>query len=324
MRTWLQPLVLTSPPRAQADQAASGADRFGELFAAAERAEYRAQSPGQAAVSYAKAASQATGGNRRAAALNGEARAELKAGDPLRAAGTYKRLIAETETIDSQEARLSLIARDQIVSCYKLLGSRRDFRNAALDLYEFLIGHRFILDDDTYDFYRSEFEETLAHIQADLDRTQTDFLARLRNRAQQVNSVAIPLRAALSDVSGANSIVATVAVGSTGAQVAHVWTISNARALIERSLADPGPWSGVGVALLEEGANSETAPAAAVPADAVRATVPLARAPHWRVAAFPQSGSVDALASREVIRFAALLVLVFGTLGSVGCASSRR
>ena len=47
---------------------------------------------------------------------------------------------------------------------------------------------------------------------------------------------------------------------------------------------------------------------------AVLATLPLARAPHWRVAAFPQSGSVDALASREVTRFAALLVLVFGAV----------
>ncbi|MBI4471891.1 MAG: HAMP domain-containing histidine kinase [Acidobacteria bacterium] len=312
-RPWLQPIVLVSASRTEPEPAGSSLERFDKLFRAAEQAEYRELSPRRAVRLYASAALQATSGSRRAVALNGQARNELKAGGAFRAAGTYKKLIAVTENLDSREVRLSLIARSQLVSCYALLGNKRDFRGATLDLYQFLIGHRFILDDDTYDFYRGKVEETLATVQAAFDGLQTDLLARLRIRERQMNSVATPLRAALSKVTGADALVAMMPIGG-GAHAAHVWTISNARALLERSLRDPGPWSGVGVAIVEESGNSGTAPAAAVPADSVRATLPLARAPNWRVAAFPPSSSVGALASREVTRFAALLILVFGTV----------
>ena len=78
-----------------------------------------------------------------------------------------------------------------------------------------------------------------------------------------------------------NAIVSMTPLGGTSAQAAHVWTMSNVRALLERSLADPGPWSGVSVRLVEDGA---------VPAGAVTATLPLNRAPYRRVANMPESG----------------------------------
>ena len=37
-----------------------------------------------------------------------------------------------------------------------------------------------------------------------------------------------------------NVIVSVTPLGGTSAQAAHVWTMSNVRALLERSLADPG------------------------------------------------------------------------------------
>jgi signal transduction histidine kinase len=303
-RPWLQPLVLVSSRPDSKPQAASR-DGFENLFAAAEGAEFR-EKPRDAAALYAKGVSAAGTGIQRAKALNGEARSELKAGDPLRAAEAYKKLIDETETLDSEQARLSVIARDQLVVCYRLLQDAANFRSAILDLYQFLVAHRFILDDDTYAFYRRELDGTLTQIQQELDPIQADLLPRLRAREQLSNSIAALLRAP-------NALV-TTAIGSTGAQVAHVWTISNVRALLEHLLADPGPWSDVGVAIVEEGT---------VPSGAVPATLPLTRTSNWRVSTFPKSGSVETLASREVIRFAALLVLIVGTVVTVMVLAAR-
>ena len=44
---------------------------------------------------------------RRSAALNGEARAELKGGNARRAADAYRKVIAETETLDSEGAAVA-------------------------------------------------------------------------------------------------------------------------------------------------------------------------------------------------------------------------
>src|SRR5205085_1313456 len=112
--------------------------------------------------------------------------------------------------------------------------------NAVLDLYDFLIGHRLILDEDTYAFYRGEIDGPLIQVQPEL-------LGRLRSREQQLNSIATLLHAP-------NAIVSMTPLGSTSAQAAHVWTMSNVRALLEQSLGDPGPWSGVGVRLVEDAA----------------------------------------------------------------------
>jgi signal transduction histidine kinase len=315
-RPWLEPLVLVSRMHTNTDQLPTGPVHFDELLATAERSEHQAHSPGQAAVFYAKAASLATTTYARTAAFNGQARSELKAGEPVRAAGTYKKLIAGAETLDHKQARLSLIAREQLVVCYQLLGDRGNLRAAVLDLYRFLIGHRFILDDDTYAFYRGAAEKPLSELQREFDDIQRKVVASLRTRERLLDSIAMPLRA--------NAAVRMTQIGNSGTHMAHVWTVSSVRALLARSLADPGPWSGIAVALLEEAANSETAAIAPpVPDDAVSGIRPLAWAPSWRVAAFPQSGTVDALASRELIRFAAFLLLVFGTVVAAMVLAAR-
>ncbi|MBI4476004.1 MAG: hypothetical protein HY654_02460, partial [Acidobacteria bacterium] len=115
---------------------------------AAEQQEHRERRPESAAAVYARAAAQATTAGQRLEALNGQARTELKAGHPTRALETYKKLIAAANTLDGEQARWAVIARHQVVSCYELIDSRPEYADAALDLYRFLIDHRFILGDD--------------------------------------------------------------------------------------------------------------------------------------------------------------------------------
>lgn len=278
---WVQPLVVVSTSRVESEP---------EAFRAAEQAEYGEHSYAQAAALYSRAAAQAVSGKRRSAALNAEARTELKGGNARRAADTYRKVIVETETLDSEGARLALIARHQLAVCYRLLRRETEAADAVIDVYRFLINHRFILDQDTYDFYKNATKDAVAQL-------PPDSVTLLRSREQVIESVATSVRTAAATV-------AIIPVGSAGAQVAHPWTVVNAKTLLERSLADPGPWSGVRIILVDESDHPE----------GVRAPLPLARVPHWRVAALPQAGSVDALALREVIRFAVILVLVFGTV----------
>ena len=360
-RPWLQPLVLVSRGRLRSElssgvEAPSGvrlkpattdaeaANGFRGLLGAAEQEEHRLRRPDRAALLYANASAQAANAGERTDALNGQARAELKAGWPARALETYKKLIAAAWTLDTEQARRALIARDQIVVCSRLLGGGSPYAGATLDLYEFLLAHRFILDDDTYDFYRQRIDEALATAAPDVESGQGPLLARLRAREQQVNSLAVSVHALWNDArprSGLSGdkdddqgavryfateddrdpVVAVTVIRSPGAKagqadalVAHPWGASNVTALVERLLSERGPWSEVGIALV----GSSTPPAfssiAPVPADAARATVALAQAPLWRVAAFPKSGSLDALVVRDVTRYAGFLVLVFGTV----------
>ena len=301
-RPWLQPLVLAFSSQPNAEPASSTDKRFEELLAAAEEAEYRRQDPVRAASLYAEAAN-AGDVSRRAAALNGQARTELKAGDTVRAAGTYKKLIVQTEALDQSHARLSAIARNQLVSCYQRLGIKSEIVDAIMDLYAFLISRRFILDEGTYDFYRREVEGRLVSVKAEIDDTKANRLAGLRSRELLLDSIQPSVRWALSD-GGKSPAVTMNAIGDSGLKAIHVWSVANIQSLLERSLREPGPWAGVGISLIEDGVES----------DAVRATLPLTHAPGWRVTAFPKTGSVAALASREVTRFAVLLVLVFGTV----------
>jgi two-component system phosphate regulon sensor histidine kinase PhoR len=83
--------------------------------------------------------------------------------------------------------------------------------------------------------------------------------------------------------------------------------------LLEHTLNEPGPWSNVSVTLVEDDANPKAASSvSSAPVGAIRATQSLSRAPHWRLATFPRSGSFDDEVSRGVLRYSALLILVFG------------
>src|SRR5262249_10190547 len=137
--------------------------------AAAERAEFQGNIPIEAARLYAKALSEAKTSLERATALNGQARSELKAGDAVRAAATYAHLAEESDTLDHEEARLAVIAKEKLVECYRSLGNEDKAATAARQFYEFLIDRRFLLDVDTYDFYRKTIEFPAAQRELQLD-----------------------------------------------------------------------------------------------------------------------------------------------------------
>jgi signal transduction histidine kinase len=88
----------------------------------------------------------------------------------------------------------------------------------------------------------------------------------------------------------------------------------NLTALLMPLLAQPGPWTGLGIALIDPHRQAVFASIQPVPVDAQPASDVIVHAPNWRVAAFPSSGSLDDLALRDVTRYAAWLVLVFGTV----------
>jgi signal transduction histidine kinase len=85
-------------------------------------------------------------------------------------------------------------------------------------------------------------------------------------------------------------------------------------ALLRRLLSEQGPWSELGIALLDADAHAVFSSMAPVPVDAARAGTAVGGWANWRIAAFPSSGSLDALVARDVTRYALLLVLVFGTV----------
>jgi signal transduction histidine kinase len=276
---WLAPLVLKS---AEEDAITGGMEvsptSFDAAWAVAEKAEHREHSYVVAARLYAAASGLATTDSQRTAALNGQSRSELKSGQTARANQTYAKLIASADTLSPEQARLALIARDQILSS-------DPSPETATDLYRFLIRHRYILEADVYEFYRRKNDGAFAG---------AGIPAELQGREHQLTALATHIDQA-----------AIAPIGHSGLRVAHVWTIESTRALLNHLLEERGPWTGAAMVLLENGTEAP---------GVVRATTPLAQGAKWRVAASPQSGSVDALASREVVRFAALLILVFATV----------
>ena len=243
-RPWLAPLVLLPTAiDADASPSDSGTERFHDMLAQAERAEYQDQSPARATRLYSSAASMISAGLQRAKALNGQARTELKAGDPLRAAATYKKLIDGAETLHPEEARIALIAWEQLAASHARRGDRVATGDASIGLYEFLLTHRFIIDEDTYSFYKSKVDEQLTH-------AAPDRLEPLRRREQQLDAAAPLLAAALSGNNKSDRVMRLP-------KSAHVWTLANVTTLLEHSLGDPGPWSDVRTAIVEDGAAPE-------------------------------------------------------------------
>jgi signal transduction histidine kinase len=320
---WLHPLVLTSAGRIQGDpETANRANPFGELLTSAERAEYRGENPKLAAELYAAAAAASTRPDERADALNRQARAELKARETDRALDTYRKLIAEAFTLDPEQARLAAIARYQITVHTRVAGKERESANAAVDLYAFLLAHRFVLGDGVYGLYRPLANEELAAAPA-FDRDDKALLDRLRARERAMEPLGPSVRGLAAAPPGSPTLVAfpigEQVDGSTpSARAVHIWDSDAVRLLLERTLAAPGPWSGARVTLLD-GTNPALAAANPVPVDTAAAASPLVHAPGLRVAALPRSGSV----SRDVAWFAALLALVFATVVAAMVLAAR-
>lgn len=259
---WLGPMVLMSTSPSHADPGTGPSLHFLELTAAAERAEFQDNAAIEASRLFAKAFAEANTSLERATALNGEARSELKAGEAVRAAATYTKLSEQPDTVDRELVRLAVIAKEKLVECYRSLRNKEEAAKAEQQFYSFLLGRRFLLDADTYDFYRKKI----------------DFLPS--QHEQQLDVIAGQF-----DSTGMRE----TRIPNTNAMVVHVWTASNVRALLDQLLAEPGPWSEVSVQLIDASG-------------------------RWRVVASPKNGSVQAVASREVFRFAVLLGLVFATV----------
>jgi hypothetical protein len=149
---WLAPLVLVSAPSSNADQETSASPQFQELIAAAERAEFQRKAPIEASRLYAKAFAGAKTNLERARTLNAQARAELKAGDPTRAIGTYVKVAEQSNTLDREQVRLAVIAKEKLVECYRSIGNEDAAANAAQEFYTFLVDRRFLLDPDCTTF----------------------------------------------------------------------------------------------------------------------------------------------------------------------------
>jgi hypothetical protein len=259
---WLAPVVVAFTASSNPDQPPAAVPQFQELIAEAERAEFQRNVPLEASHLYAKAFSAAMTSRDRSAALNREARSEMKAGATARAAMTYAKLAGEADTFDREQLRLALIAEERLVECYRLLGNEGEAAKASEAFYDFLIDRRFLANPDTYDFYRKQLPFAAAHREQQLDS--------IAGRFETGEMRAIP-------------------IVNDGARVVHFWTASNVRGILDRLLAEPGPWSEVSINLIDAGG-------------------------HWRVSVVPKTGSVDELASHEVLRFALLLSLVFATV----------
>jgi signal transduction histidine kinase len=214
-----------------------------------------------------------------------------------------------------------MLAYSQVLECDAL--SRGGARATdALDLYRFLIDHRFVLDADAYDFQRRRAVEavTAAGLQPDQKRA----FDRLHERDDLLDAFAklIGEHARNGDPGTDRDWlmrVGLVPLDSSDPAGSHLFVAypvgpRNLTALLMPLLAQPGPWTGLGIALIDPHRQAVFASIQPVPVDAQPASDVIVHAPNWRVAAFPSSGSLDDLALRDVTRYAAWLVLVFGTV----------
>jgi hypothetical protein len=118
VQPWLAPLVVISAPLSVSNHV-SPAPHFQDLMAAAERAEFQANAPLEASRLYATAFSEAANSTERATALNGQARSELKAGDQARAEQSYSKLAEEADTLDREQLRLAVIAKERLIGAWR-------------------------------------------------------------------------------------------------------------------------------------------------------------------------------------------------------------
>lgn len=341
-RPWLHPLVVVTDgaPDRQAPpndepivEQSSTAAAFAALVSSAEREELRLGHLDTAVGLYAKAATEAATPIRRLEALNGLARTEFKAGRFGRSIAAYNALLASADSLDPAQARWAVLARDRLLQCDSETGDQGALARHALDLYRFLIRYRYLLDRDAVDFYRRRVTETIG--QTRLDDSQREAWQRLRDREEMFVSLDDTIREVTLDKQPSASAslppVALIPIGRLGPKnggpsvsVAYSLESSNLRVLLDRTLREPGPWSEIGIGLVDSDGHAVSSSLhGPVPADATAATTPIASRRNLRVVAFPRSGSVEDLVAREVNRYTVWLVLVFGTVVAALALAAR-
>jgi signal transduction histidine kinase len=277
------------------------------------------------------------------ATLDDRAWAELKAGDLAQARATSQELVATaTSALDAEHVKRGLVALDRIVAYSRLLEGGFTQVPATLDLYEFLITYRFMLDEATYGAYTERVKALIDGMPA-LDSLDSIRLIHLRSREQQLDWVAASIQALAEDArvlpaasgqaagqeavqaysvgSHADATLTVVPIRVAGgaarqAEAFVVYSLERTNISLMMLLMFAGnvvPWTDVGLALMGVDGKPAFSSLGPVPDDAALATTSPARVPGWRVAAFPQ-GSIGALAAQDVHRYAGLLILVFGTV----------
>ena len=323
--SWLSPLVVVAHESAPNVERPSLA--FDELLEAAERHEHRLEHPREATALYRKAAAVAPTAVERLEATNGQARSHLKAGDVTKARVLYEGLVSTASGLDPQEVKWSVIAQAQLMQCDRLIGDENAYDGHAVDLLRFLAEHRFILDADSFHYYRGLIDP--AKISGPAAVRAYEQLAR---RTEQLDPLDRVLRESVLTATAPAAAdprvdVAVIPIHTRGdarivGGVVYPRQAKNLTALTMRLLDDWGPWSGMGVTLLDGRGESAFSTVGSVPDDVGNTSAVVSTLPAWRVATFPLDGSVATLVSRDITRYAGWLALVFCTV--VAALGTRR
>jgi signal transduction histidine kinase len=83
---------------------------------------------------------------------------------------------------------------------------------------------------------------------------------------------------------------------------------------MSRVLAENGPWSGLGIAVVDAAGSTVWPAAGETPESFTAAQAPIDASPGWAVVVFPRTGSLDALVAQDVTRYTLLLVIAMGAV----------
>ena len=288
-------------------------------WAAAEREEHQLNRPQRAAILYARVALDAATPDERLEALNGQARSELKAGRIAQARGLYEQIASLADGLDGAQLKWGVIAHAQRLECERLAGGK-ETGEAALRLLQFVTERRFIMDADVFRYYRGLAEQALSvHPSSGSDAAQ-----RLARRNQQLDQLDQTIRASGVALSGgrpedphSNAVVIPLPAQGTGrveAGVVYLPEEANVATLLAGVVSEQGPWSEMGVALVDRDGRSLASAPQADPEDVAATSVALRALPGWSVATLPRAGSFATSASSETARYGRWLALVFVTV----------
>ncbi len=334
--------TLPALPAAVSRTAIGGVDSYASLVSRGNQSELYSKDLPTAERLYRRAAGIAEDNLQRVRALHALARTHLKADEPDQAASTWRRLLSLTNPLDSELARWSLIGQIGLSQAAAAAGETAAAAKHRLEMLEYLVDHRFNLQPDTHTFYRRETGRALAAF--DLDEQQLERVGSLLGELEELDRIETALDLLViqaPQLGGVDSavVVATLdaessqapewsivnlslpgdttgstvfsARGSTGWRLLRKWRPDSVTNLLKGVLLEPGSWRGFGIALLDPTSEVVFASTPAVPSDRVVSRVNLNVLPGWRIAAYPQDGTIDDAARQDVVDYSVLLATAF-------------
>jgi len=288
-------------------------------WTAAEREEHQLNRPSRAALLYAQAARDATTPDERLEALNGQARSELKAGRIAPAQGLYEQIASLADGFDRGQLKWAVIAFAQRLECERLAGGKEAGAH-ALRLLQFVTERRFVLDAETFLYYRGLAEQALAAGPPG-DRSAAERLARrnqqLDRSDQAIRASSVASAAGHPEDSLPKAVVIPIPRQDTDrveVGVVYLLETANVVALLDEVVREQGPWSDMAVALIDRDGRSHATMHAADREDTTATKVALGALPGWSVATLPRAGTFATIASGETSRYGRWLALVFITV----------